>query len=251
MIDIETRDRLKMMRLSGMVEALDELSDINHAQGLSTPDVLKLVVDREWDRRQTSKLKRLAKTAALAQPHACVNDIRHVNGRKIDLDTISRLAVGNYLVQRKDVVIQGPAGSGKTYVACALANRAVQQHRTVQYLSSVDLFDQITMADRQGTRKQLFDKLLKVQLLVIDDWFLHTPTPEQVQHLHTLVDRRQGRGSTIYCTQLGPEQWHNRIAEKFVADAIIDRITSNSITTTLDSDVSMRATFSPTAGPAT
>ncbi len=114
---------------------------------------------------------------------------------------------------------------------------------TVLYLPAGELFDRITIAERTGETKHCLDTLVRVELLIIDDWFLTTPSRPQVQQLHTLVDRRHKTASTIYCTQLPPGQWHDRIEEKILADAIIDRITTNAHATVLTCDDSMRKHF--------
>lgn len=243
MIDIETLTRLKTMRLSGMAEYFENLADITTASNLSGPEMVKQAVDWEYERRRDSKLRRLRRAAGLAQPDADIADIKAIPGRTVDTDLIARLAVGSYLARRQDVVLQGPTGAGKTYVACALGNKACQQHRRVLYLSAAELFDRITIAERVGDRKRCLDTLVKVELLIIDDWFLTTPTATQVQQLHTLIDRRHRSASTIYCTQLPPGQWHDRMNEKILADAIVDRITTNAHTTILNADESLRKHF--------
>ncbi len=145
--------------------------------------------------------------------------------------------------------MQGPTGAGKTYVACALGNKACQQYRKVLYLPAGELFDRITIAERTGDKKRCLDHLVNVELLIIDDWFLTPPTRPQVQQLHTLIDRRHKTASTIYCSQLPPGQWHDRMEEKILADAIVDRITTNAHATVLDCDDS-RANTSPNCSKA-
>ena len=244
MIDIQTLDRLKAMRLSGMAEYFENLADTNGTNGrLTGPEMIKMAVDWEYERRRNSKLHRLRKTAGLAQPDADIGDIKAMAGRTVDTELIARLAVGSYLQRHQDLILQGPTGAGKTYVACALGNKACQQYRTVLYLPAGELFDRITIAERTGERKRCLDTLVRVELLIIDDWFLTTPNKQQVQQLHTLIDRRHKAASTIYCTQLPPGQWHDRMEEKILADSIIDRITTNAHATVLTCDDSMRKHF--------
>lgn len=245
MIDTITRDRLKEMRLSGMVECLDQLAAPEHSAGLTTVDVIKMVTDREWERRRNAKLHRLRRGADLAQPSADVADIRVLPDREIDTDLVSRLAIGHYIARHEDLIILGPTGSGKTFVACALGNKAAQQYKSVLYLRAVDLFDKLTLAERTGTRGQTLAKLVKIDLLIIDEWFTSPPTVEQVRHLHALIERRTGAGSTIFCSQTPPAKWHDQIEEKVVADAIIDRITANAHKMTLTCKDSLRRTFKP------
>nr|WP_233437927.1 ATP-binding protein [Agromyces laixinhei] len=160
-------------------------------------------------------MHRLRRQAGLAQPAADIADIKVMPGRSsMDTELIARLAIGSYLIRHHDVILQGPTGAGKTYVASALGNKACQQHRRVLYLPADELFDRITIAERAGDKKRCLDTLVKVELLIIDDWFLTTPTRPQVQQLHTLIDRRHKTASTIYCTQLAPGQWHDRMDEK-------------------------------------
>ncbi|HZJ03935.1 MAG TPA: ATP-binding protein [Nocardioidaceae bacterium] len=243
MIDIETLTRLKTMRLSGMAEYFDNLADTPGVGALSGPEMVKQAVDWEYERRRNSKLHRLRRQAGLAQPDADIGDIKHMPGRNVDTELIARLAVGGYLVKHQDVILQGPTGAGKSYVACALGNKACQQYRKVLYLPATELFDRLTIAERTGDKKRCLDALVKVELLIIDDWFLTTPTMQQVQQLHTLIDRRHKTASTIYCTQLPPGQWHDRMDEKILADAIVDRITTNAHATVLKCDDSMRKHF--------
>ncbi len=243
MIDIETLTRLKTMRLSGMAEYFENLADTPSTGKLTGPEMVKQAVDWEYERRRNSKLHRLRRQAGLAQPSADIADIKAMPGRAVDTELIARLAVGNYLVKHQDVIVQGPTGAGKTYVACALGNKACQQYRKVLYLPAAELFDRLTIAERTDEKKRCLDTLVKVELLIIDDWFLTTPTMHQVQQLHTLIDRRHKSASTIYCTQLPPGQWHDRMDEKILADAIVDRITTNAHTTVLKCDDSMRKHF--------
>ena len=157
---------------------------------------------------------------------------------------IARLAVGSYLVKHQDLILQGPTGAGKTYVACALGNKACQQYRTVLYLPSGELFDRITIAERTGEKKRCLDTLVRVELLIIDDWFLKPRrAASRSSSCTSLIDRRHKAASTIYCTQLPPGQWHDRMEEKILADAIVDRITTNAHATVLTCDDSMRKHF--------
>jgi DNA replication protein DnaC len=239
MIDNETLVKLRAMKLSGMAECLENIASMPAAKPYTTPEAVKMAVDHEWDRRQNSKLAKLQKKAGLVQPYADVSDIRMVAKRRIDIELISRLAIGNYLTKRQDIVLQGPTGSGKSYVACALANKACQQFHSTLYLSATDLFDRLTL----GERRRTLDALVKVELLVIDDWFLGRPTKDQVQILHVLIDRRHRKASTIFCTQLAADQWHDQMEEKVLADAVVDRIVSNAHITMLDCDDSLRRIF--------
>jgi DNA replication protein DnaC len=244
MIDAITRDRLKEMRLTGMVECLDQLAS-PETTGLTTVEVVKMITDREWERRRNSKLARLRRAADLAQPHADVTDLRTLPDRSVDTDLVRRLSVGNYIAKHEDLIVLGPTGSGKTYVACALGNKAAQQYKSVLYLRAVDLFDRLTMAERAGTRGATLAKLVNVDLLILDEWFTSPPTVEQVRHLHALIERRTGVGSTIFCSQIPPAKWHDQIEEKVVADAIVDRITANAHKTTLTCKDSLRRIFKP------
>ena len=243
MIDVQTLSRLKAMRLSGMAEYFENLAAATGADRPTGPEMVKMAVDWEYERRRNSKLHRLRLDAALVQPDADIGDIKAMPGRSVDTELIARLAVGSYLVKHQDLILQGPTGAGKTYVACALGNKACQQYRTVLYLPAGELFDRITIAERTGEKKRCLDALVKVELLIIDDWFLTTPSRQQVQQLHILIDRRHKAASTIYCTQLPPGQWHDRMEEKILADAIIDRITTNAHVTVLNCDDSMRKHF--------
>ena len=123
MIDIETLTRLKTMRLSGMAEYFEKLADTTGVGALTGPELVKQAVDWEYERRRDTKLHRLRRQARLAQPAADIADLKAMPGRNVDTELIARFAVGCYLVKHQDVILQGPTGAGKTYVACAWPTR--------------------------------------------------------------------------------------------------------------------------------
>ena len=243
MIDDETLTRLRQMRLGGMADALLELGAPGWPGHLTSVEVVRMITDREYERRRNAKLSRLRRGANLAQPYADLADIRVVPGREIDTDQIARLATGQYVTRHEDIILQGPTGAGKTFLACALANKACQDYRTVLYLRADELFDKLTIAEKTDTRSQVLKRLVSLDLLIIDDWFLTPPSRDQVRYLHALIDRRTRVGSTIFCTQLPPSKWHDRMEEKILADAIIDRITAGAHKVTVTCTDSMRRHF--------
>ncbi|WP_167470755.1 ATP-binding protein, partial [Mycobacterium innocens] len=164
MIDVETLTRLKAMRLSGMAEYFEKLANTTSVGALTGPEMVKQAVDWEYERRRDNKLHRLRRQAGLAQPDADIGDIKAMPGRNVNTELITRLAVGSYLVKHQDVILQGPTGAGKTYVACALGNKACQQYRQVLYLSANELFDRITIAERTDQKKRCLATLVKVDL---------------------------------------------------------------------------------------
>lgn len=243
MIDNETVTRMRQMNLGAMADSLVELAAPDAPGNLTAVEIVKMAIDREWERRRNSKLTRLRRAAALSQPSADLADIRVVTGRDIDTEQIARLGLGHYLTRREDIILQGPTGAGKTFLACALANKACQDYKSVLYLRADELFDRLTIAEKTDSRSQVLKRLVNLDLLVIDDWFLSAPTRDQVKNLHTLIDRRTRVGSTIFATQLPPAKWHDRMEEKILADAIIDRITAGAHTVTVNCTDSMRRHF--------
>jgi len=156
MIDTQTLARLKAMRCpawptTSRTSPPAPVRNGPPAHRPTGPEMVKMAVDWEYQRRRNSKMHRLRRHAALAQPAADIADIKAMPGRSVDTELITRLAVGYYLQTRQDVILQDPTGAGKTYVACALGNRACQQYRSVLYLPAGELFDRLTIADRTGS----------------------------------------------------------------------------------------------------
>jgi len=241
-IDNESLTKLRNMKLSAMAEALENISELPGVS-YSTSEVIQMMIDHEYDKRQNSRIRRIKQRASLAQPYADLRDLQITSGRNIDFDLINRLASGSYLAKHQDVVLQGPTGSGKTFVGCALANKACLTFHSVLYISASDLLDRISIAEQLGEKSKVISSFVKYELLVLDDWFLKTPTNRQVEILHSLIDRRYRSSSTIYCSQLRPSDWHEMMQEKVLADAILDRIVNNAHMTELTCDKSMRTVF--------
>ena len=130
----------------------------------------------------------------------------------------------------------GPTGLGKSWIACALAHRACRDDRSVLYQQVPRMFDALAMARGAGRHARLLKTIARVELLILDDWGLANPTPDQGRDLLEIVDDRHGRGSTIVTSQLPVEHWHEAIANPTVADAILDRLVHNAHRLTLKGD---------------
>ena len=204
------------MRLSGMAEYFENLATTTDAATVSGPELVKQAVDWEYERRRDAKLHRLRRHAGLAQPGADIADLKAMPGRAMDTELIARLAIGSYLAKRRTSSCKD-TGQG-AYVACALGNKACQQYRKVLYLSAGELLDRITIAGHTGNREL---PRRPGQGGVVDNRRLvpHPPHPATGPAVAHLIDRR--RRTPRRSAPLPPGQWHDRMEEKILADAIL------------------------------
>ena len=162
-----------------------------------------------------------------AHQNAVVEDVDMKAARGLDKALFARLAAGDWIDQHQNLIVIGPTGVGKSWIACALAHKACRDDRSVLYHRVPRLFEALGLARGDGRHARLLKSIARTQLLVLDDWGLANLTPDQGRDLLEIIDDRQGRGSTIVTSQLPVEHWHEAIANPTVADAILDRLVHN------------------------
>jgi DNA replication protein DnaC len=246
MLTHPTEQRLIALGLTGMAKALEEQRRLPDIAALAFEERLALLVDREAIERQNKRLVSRLKFAGLRQD-AVVEDVDMKAPRGLDKALFARLAVGDWISQHQNLIIIGPTGVGKSWIACALAHTACRNDRSVLYHRVPRLFDALALARGDGRHARLLKTIARVELLILDDWGLANLTPDQGRDLLEIVDDRHGRGSTIVTSQLPVEQWHEAIANPTVADAILDRLVHNAHRLTLKGD-SLRKVAAKRAG---
>lgn len=233
-------NKLHEMRLSAMADSFrNQLTDPKYHE-LSFEERVGIMVDIEWARRKSNKLLRLIKKAEFRYPQACIEDIEYHPDRKLDKTQILRLSTCAYLQDKRNIIIMGTSGNGKSYLACAFGVAACRNYFTVKYTRLPDLLDELAVARGEGVYKKVMKQYKKVSLLILDEWLL-TPLKEaQAMDLLEIVEARHQNASTIFCTQFAPRGWHEKIGEETLADAILDRIVHDSYTIFIDGKTSMR-----------
>ena len=223
MLNEQTFDKLYGMKLLGMAEAFKEQSQQPSFQDLSFDDRFGILVDRQWTWKENTRLKRLLKEAKL-KLQACVEDIDFKTSRGIEKSVLLNLASCNWIRNHQNLLISGPTGVGKTFLACALAQKACREGFRTLYLRIPQFFYQIALARADGTYGNLMKKFSKTHLLVLDDLGLTSLNDTERRDLLEVIEDRHGATSTLITSQLPVENWHDHIGDPTIADAILDRI---------------------------
>ncbi len=233
MLTHPTHDRLVALGLTGMARALEEQRRQPDIAALAFEERLGLMVDREALERDSRRLANRLKFAGLRQ-NAVVEDIDLKATRGLDRTLFHKLVAGDWIERKQNLIIIGPTGIGKSFIACALGHKACRDDRAVLYQRVPRLFDALALARGDGRHATLLRMLGRVALLILDDWGLAPLTPNQGRDLLEIVDDRHNRGSTILTSQVPAEHWHEVIANPTIADAILDRLIHNAHRLQLD-----------------
>lgn len=217
-------EKLQKMKLYGMAEAFVRLSP--QESELSFEERFALLVDAEWNARENRRLTRLLQEAKLKIPQACLEDIDYTHSRGLNKSLMRSFLSGNWLQAHHNILITGPTGVGKSFIACALGNFACRQGNTVRYLRSPRLITDLAMAQADGTFPKLIAKLAKVDVLILDDFGLSPLTAAQTSGFMELIDDRN-RAITLITSQLPIEKWHTTMEDPTIADAVLDRLVHN------------------------
>jgi DNA replication protein DnaC len=226
MLNEQTFDKLYGMKLLGMAEAFKEQSQQPSFQDLSFDERFGILVDRQWSWKENARLKRLLKEAKL-KLQACVEDIDFKTSRGIEKSVLLNLTSCNWIRNHQNLLISGPTGVGKTFLACALAQKACREGFRTLYLRCPQFFYQIALARADGSYGSLIKKLSKTHLLVLDDLGLTPLTDTERKDLLEVIEDRHGNTSTLITSQLPVENWHDHIGDPTIADAILDRVIHN------------------------
>lgn len=226
MLNHPTLEKLHQLRLRGMAKAFKEQLEQPEAEGLSFTDRLALLIDREAAERESWHLKIRLRNAKL-QINACVEDIDYRSPRGLDKALILRLAACDWVRHKDNVLIVGSTGTGKTYLACALGQKACREGLSVVYRRAPRLFAEILQAKGEGRHLKFLATIAKADLLIVDDWGLAPLDDEQRRDLLEIMDDRHGNRSTLITSQLPVENWHETIGDGTIADAILDRLVHN------------------------
>lgn len=223
MLTEQTVERLRSLRLGAVAEAYLAQQREPATASLSFDERLGMLVDAEQLARDNRALTRRLKEAKLRLSHACLEDLDY-SGRKLDRALIRQLAACRWVVDQQHILITGPTGVGKTFLACALGHQACRQGRRVIYRRMPRLFLELTLAHGDGTYPSLLARFARVDVLILDDWGLVSLKDTQRQDLLEILDDRDGTRSTIITSQLPIDRWHEYLGDPTIADAILDRV---------------------------
>lgn len=227
MLTEPTVSKLKDMRLDALAAAWLEQQKKPDVAKLAFDERFAMLVDAEWLDRENKRLGRCLKEAKLRLSQACIEDIDYPARRDLDRAVIRQLATCRWVAEHQNVVVTGATGTGKTYVACALAHQACRKGHRAIYRRASRLTDELTLARADGTYARALARLARVDVLVIDDWG-HAPIRDQERRdLVEVLDDRHGLRSTIMTSQLPVAKWHDHIGDPTNADAICDRVLHN------------------------
>ena len=232
MLNHPTLEKLNSLRLTGMAKALQEQWEIEGVSDMSFEERLGLLVEREAVVRETRRLQTRLRKAKLRQ-NACIEDVDFRQPRGLDKSLVTRLADCQWIRKQQNLIITGPTGVGKSYLACAFAQKACREGYSAIYLRISRLFEDLSLAKGDGRYMKMLTTFAKTDLLVLDDYGLAKLNQEQRHDLLEILEDRHGLKSMLVTSQLPIEHWHEQIGDPTLADAILDRLVHNAHTINL------------------
>jgi DNA replication protein DnaC len=226
MLTHPTLDKLQALKFTGMASALAEQSKMPDIEELAFEERLGLLVDRELTERENRRLTSRLRRAKLKH-NAALEDIDYRHPRGLDKSLIQSLAACRWVKEHLNILLTGPTGVGKTWLACALAHKACREGHTAHYLRLPRLLQDMAIAKGDGRYNKLLATLAKTDVLIIDDWGLAKLTAENRRDLLEILEDRHGSRSTLATSQLPVDKWHDMIGDPTLADAILDRLVHN------------------------
>jgi DNA replication protein DnaC len=218
-----TMEKMQQMRLHGMLRAFKSSMDSGMQKSFTADELLAHLVDAEWDERLNRRLGRLIKGARFRY-QASIQQVDFQLNRNLDKNALLRFSDCSWIEEKQDIVITGPTGAGKSFIATALAHQGCMYGFKVLYLNCSKLFSQLKITKAEGTYMKELKKLQSQDVLVIDDFGLHPFDTQNRLSLLEIMEDRHGMKSTIITSQFPVNSWHDMIGEPTIADAICDRI---------------------------
>ena len=226
MLNHPTIEKLKAMRLMGMVSAFEDQQKTQDIGSLSFEERLGLLVDREQTERDSRRLKTRLTKAKLKQ-QACIEDVDYSGNRGLDKSQLLELASCQWIKGAHNLLVCGPTGVGKTFIACAMAQKACREGLTAVYYRLPRLMGDLMIAKGDGRYSRLLLNLSKVDLIVLDDCGIAPLSADNRRDLLEILDDRYERKSTLITSQLPVDKWHRYLEDPTLADAILDRVVHN------------------------
>lgn len=222
-----TLDKLHQLKLTGMAEALSEQAQSPLYGDLCFEERLGMLVDREVTHRDNRRLTNLLRGAKLRYASACPEEIDFRTPRGLSKDVILSLMQNGWVKGKQNVIITGPTGSGKSFIACALANSACRSGYSARYIRLPRLLQELHIARADGSYGKLLTRLAKYAILIIDDWGLAKLVDRERRDILEVLEDRHGITSTVIASQIPTQKWHDTIGDPTIADAVLDRLVHN------------------------
>ena len=228
----EMNRRLQELKLSGMSACWSSLEETHQLDKLSLRDGMQLMVQSEWDQRQGKRISRLIKSASM-RLNATLEQLEINSARGVPAELVAEMGTGNYIRNGRSVIITGPTGTGKSYLACAFGERACRQGYKVRYYTMNMLIETLKMVHLEGKETGFFRKMSNQDLVIIDDFGM-LRLEKQLQHdFEQIVDDRYNRKALILASQLPVSDWYSIFQSELIAEACLDRLAHKSIRYTL------------------
>jgi DNA replication protein DnaC len=222
-----TIDKFNQLKLYGMAQALEtQLGNIQY-QDLAFEERIEMIIDQEKLFRQNKKLSNLLKRAKLRYSNACIEDIDFRKKRDMKKREILFLAQNNWIRNKQNIIISGPTGVGKSYLACALANSSCRDGFSVLYLRVPKFVKELSIARLDGSYLKKMAHFSKIDILIFDDWGIDSLNNNDRRDFLEIFEDRHNIRSVIITTQLPTDSWHEFIGDPTIADAICDRVIHN------------------------